>query len=122
MPNAHIVIVALTGCLILGLLVEFVRRQLVREKYSLLWFFLCAAFFSVPIFYNLYSKIGISIGIKYSTSLFFFVAIIWILLICFQFTLAISTAYNDRKTLNQHIALLENRVSLLEKELKYNNE
>ena len=51
----------------LGLLVfvlELIRRHLLRERYSLLWFFICVVLLSVPWLYDAYAALGRLVGIK----------------------------------------------------------
>ena len=64
--------------------------------------------------YRGYAFLGRIVGIVDSNSFFFFLSIMGLLLFCLQFSLAISTAYYQRKQLIQKMALLEARVRELE--------
>ena len=80
----------------------------------MLWVFIAFVMCSVPFLYNYYAKIGQSLGIREANSFFFYCAIMGLVLLSLQFSISISTAYRQRKTLSQQIALLEKRLYDLE--------
>ena len=109
--------VTIVGLALFVLVLELIRRQMMREKYSLLWFLAGLLLLSVPWLYGLYAAAGRLVGIVDPNSVFFFAAIMGLVLLSLQFSLAISTAYFQRKTLVQQAGLLENRVRQLEERL-----
>ena len=118
MTPKQIVLVTLVAAGFIILILELIRRHMMREKYSLLWFFLALAALSVPVLYDLYARLARLLGIIEVANFFFFMAIVFLFLMCLQFTLAISSAYRRAKTLIQEVALLENRLVDLERRAK----
>lgn len=112
-PQSLFVIVLGLG--LLGLVLLLVRGLKLRERYSMLWVFIALAMTTVPIFYSVYRIVAGFVGIKDINSFFFFMAIVGICLLCLQFSLALSSAYDQRKALVQKVAVLEERLSRLEK-------
>jgi NADH:ubiquinone oxidoreductase subunit K len=68
----------------------------------------------MPLLFDFYVAVGKSVGIMTPTSVFFLLAILGLMLLSLQATLAASAAYTHRKALTQQFALLENRVAALE--------
>lgn len=118
MTPRQIVFVTAVGLALLILVLELIRRQMLRERYSLLWFFICVALLSVPWLYDLYQAAARLAGIKDPNSIFYFMAIVGLVLLSLQFSLALSAAYYQRKQLIQQVALLEERVRRLEGALR----
>ncbi len=96
------------------LVLELIRRHLLREKYSLVWFIIALSALSVPLLYNVYADLAHLLGIVEVASFFFYSAIIFLFLMSLQLSLASSSAYARSKVLIQEMALLENRVRELE--------
>jgi len=106
-----LVIVAVT---MITIILELIRRRLLREKYSLLWVLIALVMLTIPFLYDYYVSLGHYMGIKNPRSFFFYSAIIGLVLLSIQFSISISTAYRNRKVLSQQIALLEKRIRDLE--------
>lgn len=114
MSTPQIFFVSLLGIALFALVIELLRRQLLREKYMMAWMFTSVGLLSIPWAYDQYAALGRIVGIIDANSLFFFLSIMGLLLFCLQFSLAASTAYYQRKALIQQVALLEARVRELE--------
>ena len=94
-----------------------IRAHKLREKYALLWLTTAVMITLVALFPQLVEHIRLWFGMQYVTSL---VAVIFIflVLVAFHFSIALSTL-NDRATAFAiRIALLESRLEELEKKLK----
>ncbi|MFH0965812.1 MAG: DUF2304 domain-containing protein [Planctomycetota bacterium] len=115
MTTPQIIFVTFLGVLVLLLVLELVRRHLLREKYSALWILIALALVSVPWLYNFYVFLAGLVGIKSPTSFFFYSSIMLLLLLSVQFSLAASSAYYQRKRLAQEIALMDERLRRLER-------
>lgn len=107
---------SLGGFLLVGI-IWLVRVQSFREKYSLLWIATCLLFITIPMFYDLYIWVGNLAGIITPVSFFFFSALLMLFLLSIQFTVALTVAFNQRKNIAQHVALLEGKFKELEKRL-----
>ncbi len=114
MTSRQIVFVILIAVVILFLILELIRRRMLREKYSLLWVMIAVIMLTIPVLYPYYVKLAAYVGIKSPQSFFFYSAIIGLVLLSLQFSLSISTAYRNRKVMAQQMALLEKRIRDLE--------
>lgn len=110
------------GIALYVLVIDFVRRNLLKEKYSVLWLALSVAVMVLAIWNRLLDKIAGYVGVAYPPSLLFFIAFLFVLLILLHFSVVVSILYDKNKTLIQEIALLksviEDGVSRAEKEGK----
>ena len=93
MSSRQWIFVTAVGLALLALVLELIRRRMLREKYSLAWVFLCVGFLTAPWLYWAYAFVARLVGVVDPVSLFFFLAIVALFLLCVQFSLAVSTAY-----------------------------
>jgi len=98
--------------------VELIRRNRLKEKYSLLWLIssLVILFFSVS--RKSLETISLLVGIQYPPSFIFLLASLFLIVINIHFSTVISELFEKNKTLTQEIALLKEAV----KEIKGGNE
>lgn len=107
-------LVLLISILISGLIViaviELIRRNRLKEKYSLLWLFssLVLLVFSTSRF--LLDQFALFIGVKYPPSLIFLLGLIFLLAINIHFSTVISKLSEQNKRLAQELALLRESV------------
>ncbi|RPI38380.1 MAG: DUF2304 domain-containing protein [Nitrospiraceae bacterium] len=87
--------------------VELIRRNKLKEKYSLLW--LAASL--VILFFSISRKaletISLLVGIYYPPSFIFLIASLFLIIINIHFSTVISELYEKNKNLTQEIALLK---------------
>ncbi len=114
MTPRQIIVISLVAVSFILLVLELIRRHHMRERYSMLWFFIAVAALSVPLLYGLYAKAARALGFVEVNNLFFFLAIISLFLMSLQFSIALSSRYSQFKALVQQIGLLESRVRDLE--------
>ncbi len=107
-------LITIIGVLQLLFVFELIRRHMLRERYALLWICIAVAFLTTPFLFDAYVAAGRFVGIMTPTSVFFLLAILGLILLNIQASLAASAAYTHRKILTQQLALLENRVLTLE--------
>lgn len=107
---------------VLILVIELIRRHMMREKYSLLWVMISFLLISIPLLYDYYVRLAALVGIQDPNSFFFYCAIMGLMLFCLQFTLSTSSASRHRRVLTQELALVEKRVRDLEEKLKKKND
>jgi len=102
-------ILAIAGALVLfAFVVDFVRRGLLKEKYSVLWLASALAILVLAIRKHLLDTIAGWLGVSYAPSLLFLVAFLFIMLIILHFSVVISIFHDKNKVLTQEIALLKN--------------
>ncbi len=104
-------ILAILGSLALfGFVIDFVRRGLLKEKYSVLWLACSVAILILSAQKGLLDLLASYIGIAYAPSLLFLVAFLFILLIMLHFSVVISILHEKNKVLTQEITLLQEAV------------
>jgi hypothetical protein len=103
----RIQILAVVGSvLLLGFILELIRRKRLREEFSLLWLAMGAVFLLLSIFRGLLDKLSYAIGIAYPPAALFLIMIIGLTLILIHFSVAISELKETQKKLVQEIGLL----------------
>lgn len=106
---------AILGCVALGgLLIELVRRNRLKEKYSLLWFLTSAVLLTLTLKRDWLEVFAQFVGIYYAPSALFLLLVFFMLLILVHFSTVISQLLQDKQRVVQELALLEARVRELE--------
>lgn len=93
--------------------IDFIRRGLLKEKYSVLWLACTVVIFILSVKKDLLDMIAGFLGVAYPPSLLFLVAFVFVLLILFHFSVVISIFHEKNKSLTQEIALLKNMIEKL---------
>ncbi|MDO8426435.1 MAG: DUF2304 domain-containing protein, partial [Deltaproteobacteria bacterium] len=102
-------IFAILGSIILfALVIDFIRRGLLKEKYSVLWLASAVVITVLSLKKELLDWIAYKLGIAYPPSLLFLVAFIFVLLITLHFSVVISILHEKNKALSQELALIRN--------------
>lgn len=102
-------IIAIIGSVALfAFVIDFIRRGLLKEKYSVLWIISALAIMALSVKKGLLDAIAGLLGIAYPPSLLFLVAFVFILLINLHFSVVISILHEKNKALVQDITLLKN--------------
>jgi len=117
MTTRQIVVISLVVAVFVLLVLELIRRHRMRERYSMLWFFIALAALSVPLLYGVYARGARLLGFREVNNLFFFLAVVSLFLMSLQFSIALSSAHARSKALAQQLGLLENRVREMEARL-----
>lgn len=102
-------IIAIVGSIALfAFVIDFIRRGLLKEKYSVLWIASALVIMALSVKKGLLDAIAGFLGIAYPPSLLFLVAFVFILLINLHFSVVISILHEKNKALVQEITLLKN--------------
>ncbi len=108
-------IIAVLGSLVLFVFViDFIRRNLLKEKYAVLWISLSIVVTTLSLWKSLLDRLANIVGVAYAPSLLFFVAFIFVLLILLHFSVVISIFHDKNKALTQELAMLKDRIDALE--------
>ena len=93
--------------LLIGAIMELLRRKVVREKYAIVWLVMASLIIFGALFPNLINQFSKSLGFQYLSNfvLLFFGLIN--LLIAMQLSLSIGKAENQIQTLAEEIAILK---------------
>jgi hypothetical protein len=114
--GSRIQLVAILGSLELLLSVlEMVRRRRLMERYALLWLLSGVVLLTLASWPGALSRISKAIGIFYPPTALFVVAFCFVLLLLLHFSAAVSRLSDQTKVLAQRLALLEERISHIDK-------
>lgn len=120
--QGRIEIWAVLGCLVLfASLVELIRRNQLKERYSLLWFLTCAVLLVFTIRRSWLEDFSKIVGVYYPPTALFLLLVFFMLLILVHFSTVISSLLNDKQILTQQLGIVEARVRDLENQLKSSN-
>ncbi len=101
-------ILSVLGALTLfGVVIDFIRRGVLKEKYSVLWLASSVAIIVLALRKSLLDRIAGLLGVAYPPSLLFLVAFVFVLLILLHFSVVISILHEKNKALAQDLALLK---------------
>lgn len=106
MPIRQKIMAILIAVFIFGVILELVRRRRLREEYSWLWLLTGAGLITLTVRYDLLVAISRMIGAALPTSTLFFFGLIFLMLVCLQFSIRISKLTNQVKDLAQELAML----------------
>jgi hypothetical protein len=109
--------IGLLSVLVLGITFEAIRRSHLMERYALLWMGAGIVTLISAIFPKTLSIVGVIFGADYNTSVLA-VLFIFLVLVIFHFSLALSRDDHRESRLTQYCALLEARLTELEKRLE----
>jgi len=107
MPPRLKIFVILIGLAIFLGIIEFVRRRKLREEYSFIWLMSGFVFILIAIDSDILSYISELVGIALPVNMLFFLALIFVMLLCLYFSLRISALTTQVKNLAQQLALLQ---------------
>src|SRR5215213_11090975 len=109
-------IVAVAGAVGLLLLVlELVRRRALMERYALLWLLCSVVVLGLALWQDALTSMARAMGIVSAPNALFFVALAFILLLLLHFSAAMSRLGDQSKVLAQRHAILERRLSEMER-------
>lgn len=108
----------LMGLAVLILVINLVRQRQLQERYALLWLLAGLVLTLAPLFSNVLDRIAYALGIDYPPALLLLLAVIGLMLIIFQLSLAISRNSDQLKTITQELGLLRQQLDALESSRK----
>ena len=101
--SAFVVFVAVVIALVV---VFYMRRWRLREEYSLLWLFLSAALVILTIDQGVMEWAARRLDVSYSPAVLFFLALAFVAVMLFHYSLEISRLSDQNKMLAQEMSLL----------------
>ena len=105
------------GLVVLVLVLGLILKDRLREKYALLWIFACLAIITAPFLHSFYLLLMGWFNILDSTTFYFICGFGLLLLLSIQFSLALSSSWQQRKTMVIQIVLMSQRIDELEMKL-----
>ena len=96
--------------LMVGFVVELLRRGILRERFAVLWLVVSAALVLVALFPQLLDAAADALGFALPSNLLFFVSILFLLLIAVQLSYEVSRLEARTRRLAEDLALLASEV------------
>ncbi len=108
---SHLQIVATIAAMVLLLVIlEFVRRRQLLERYALLWLVTGVALVLLGAWKGLLSALSDAVGIAAPTNALFAAGLFFLLLLVLDLSVAVSRLSDQSKVLAQRVAILEQRL------------
>jgi hypothetical protein len=108
-------IIAITGSgLIFLMVIELIRRNHLKERYSLIWLATAMVLIIFSLWRPLLHFISLKLGIFYPPSFLFLLAIGFLIVLLLHFSTVISSQSDQNKRLAQEIGILKSRLSKIE--------
>jgi len=109
--DGHLQLVAIVSTLLLlGVILELVRRKRMLERYAIVWLLSAVALLVFAIWGGLLNTVAEALGVAYPPNALFLIAFGFVILLLLHFSLAVSRLSDQSKVLAQRLALLEQRV------------
>ncbi len=97
------------------MVIDFIRRGLLKEKYAVLWLAAIGAVGIFAVWRGLLDRVASWVGVAYPPSFLFLIGLVFILMILLHFSVVISILTERNKNLAQEVALLKARVDEMDK-------
>jgi hypothetical protein len=106
-----------SALLILGFVLNLVRRRRLREEYSWLWLLAAIFYLALGVFPNLVNMIADTFGITSPVTTLFFIGLFFTIIILIHYSVKLSRLATNMKDVAQQIAILEGEQTKLNQEL-----
>jgi hypothetical protein len=100
------IVTAGTGLLVLGAIVELLRRRQLREKYGILWLFVGLLMLPLAFFPALSDGLAELVGVYSGVSLVLFLGLAFLLLVCVHLSWEVSRLEEETRILAEEVALI----------------
>ncbi len=101
---------------LIGVIFELVRRRLLKESYSLIWFFVAGGFLFLSVFGDSMGALAKFFGFQLASNAIFVYGIFLILVLVLGLTVAITRLSSASQEMAQEIGLLKNMLEEAKKE------
>jgi hypothetical protein len=113
MDIVQIIAIAVSG-VIFFTVIELIRRNHLKERYSLIWLAASLVLILFSVMRNLLHFMARAVGIYYPPSFLFLLAIAFLLALLLHFSTIVSSLSENNKRLAQEIGILKKRLKDLE--------
>lgn len=103
--------------LIVGIVLEMLRRKQLREKYAVLWLIVGIATLVLAAFPRLLNIVAQFIGVQLPSNLLFILSILLLLGVCLHLSWEISVVEEETRTLAEEVAILRAQLEKIERSL-----
>ena len=97
---------AIFGVLILGVIVELLRRRRLREKYAIIWLFTGSLVLVLAVFPGGLDRVAGYLGVASGVSLVLFLAVVFLLVIAIHLSWEVSQLEEETRSISEEVALL----------------
>jgi hypothetical protein len=104
------VLTSITSVLVLGCILELLRRQQLREKYAAIWLTIGIVVAPIGFFPSLLNGVAHRLGVASGASLVLFAGFILVLLVCLHLSWEASRLEEETRTLSEDIALVRTQL------------
>ena len=104
------IVTGLTAILVVGFIVELLRRRQLQEKYAVLWLGVGLLMLPLAFYPKLLDKTARALGIASGVSLVLFLGIVFLLLVCVHLSWEVSRLEEETRTLAEDLALLRSEL------------
>jgi len=104
------VLTAVTGLLLIGVILELVRRRQLREKYATLWLIVGVLMVPLAFFPRLLDTLARHVGVVSGVSLVLFLGLVFLLLVCLHLSWEVNRLEEETRRLAEDLALLRAEV------------
>lgn len=117
MTVASYVLGVVSAVLVLGIVIEMLRRRRLRERHALWWLVAGVLALIAGVFPSTLEWAAHLVGVQLPTNLIFFVSVAILFLVCLQHATELTTVEAKTRTLAEQSALQELRIRELERQL-----
>ncbi len=109
-------VAAIAGsAVILFVVIELIRRNHLKERYSLIWLVTAIALIVFSVWRRLLDVVARFFGIYYAPSFLFLLAIIFLIMLLLHFSTIVSSLSEKNRRLAQDLAMLRSRIEKRER-------
>ncbi|MCK5512241.1 MAG: DUF2304 domain-containing protein [Thermodesulfovibrionia bacterium] len=106
---------------VLILVIEAIRRGLLKEKYALLWLFASIVIITLSVWRKLLDTVAFAFGFYYPPSFLFLIGLGFLLLIALHFSIIISTISERNKRLAQELGIVKTELKQIKRGVQKSN-
>jgi len=110
MDIVQVIAITVSGAIFV-VIIELIRRNRLKERYSLIWLAASAVLIVLSVWRGLLHFIARTIGIYYPPSFLFLLAIFFLLLLLLHFSVILSSLSENNKRLAQDIGMLKEKLN-----------
>jgi len=103
---------------LLGIILELVRRKLLKERFALLWMFSAIVLIAFSLWGDLLEILADVIGIDYAPAVILPIMLFFVVVLFLYFSVLVTVQSGKIKTLAQRYSILEQRIDEIEKKTK----
>lgn len=115
------IIAIIVSVSIFTVVIELIRRNHLKERYSIIWLAASIVLITFSASRNLLDRISKMIGIYYPPSFLFLLAIAFLLILLLHFSTVISMLSEKNNRIAQELGILKTRLNILENKVASEN-